>query len=255
MCLVLFAHMVHPDFPLVLAGNRDEFYVRSTAPAAFWPESPELLAGRDLVGGGTWLGVTRAGRWAAVSNYRQPATGQRTGLSRGQLTVDFLRGASAPFDYLATVARRGEDYRGFNLIVGAGGEIAYYSSREGIVRLLPAGIYGLSNALLDTPWPKVVEGKAALAALLAGPLPPRPEPLFALLSDATRPPDRLLPETGVGLERERVLSSRFVLSADYGTRTSTVLLADRTGEVVFAERTFERSPELWHEVRHQFRIA
>jgi len=255
MCLILFAHKVHPDYPLVLAGNRDEFYARPTAPAGFWPESPELLAGRDLVGGGTWLGVTRSGRLAAVANYRQPEARQRSVRSRGQLTVDFLRGTTAPADYLATVARRREDYRGFNLLAAAGGEIAYYSNLEGVVRILPPGIYGLSNALLDTPWPKVVGGKAALAAILAAPGPPDPEPLFALLSDTTRPADSLLPETGVGLERERVLSSRFVLSADYGTRASTVVLVDRKGEAVFVERSFGRSPAFRQEVRCRLRFS
>ncbi|HEY7745770.1 MAG TPA: NRDE family protein [Desulfuromonadales bacterium] len=251
MCLILFAHKVHPDFPLVLAGNRDEFYDRPTAPAAFWADAPEILAGRDLLGGGTWLGITRTGRLATVANYRQPAEKHVKGLSRGQLTVDFLRGATTPSDYLETVARRGESYKGFNLLTADGDEFAYYSNRDGAIRHLSPGIYGLSNALLDTPWPKVAQGKAALQELLAAG-PPEPESLMAILADTSRPSDHLLPDTRVGLERERLLSSRFIVSADYGTRASTVVLVARTGLVTFVERSFERSPQLWQEVRHHY---
>ncbi|HXV22566.1 MAG TPA: NRDE family protein [Desulfuromonadales bacterium] len=253
MCLILFAHKVHPDYPLVLAGNRDEFYDRPTAPAAFWADAPEILAGRDLVGGGTWLGITRAGRLATVANYRQPAEKHVQGLSRGLLTVDFLCGASTPQSYLETVARLGEGCKGFNLLVADGDEFAYYSNRDGVIRRLTPGIYGLSNALLDTPWPKVAQGKAALEGLLtAG--PPELEALLAILADTSRPADHLLPDTGVGLERERLLSSRFIASPDYGTRASTVVLVDRTGRVTFVERSFDRSPQCWQEVRHHFRL-
>lgn len=253
MCLILFAHKVHPDYPLVLAGNRDEYYDRPTAPAAFWADAPEILAGRDLVGGGTWLGITRTGRLATVANYRHPAEFHRPGLSRGLLTVDFLRGADSPSAYLETVARLGESYKGFNLLVGDGNAIAYYSNREGVIRRLTPGVYGLSNALLDTPWPKVAQGKAALQKLLAAG-PPEPEGLLAILADTSRPPDELLPDTGVGRERERLLSSPFIASTDYGTRASAVVLIDRTGEVTFIERSFDRAPGRWQEVRHRFRL-
>jgi uncharacterized protein with NRDE domain len=255
MCLILFAHRAHPDYPLILAGNRDEFYARPTAPAAFWEEAPEILAGRDLVGGGTWLGVTRTGRLAAVANYRHPDELHRQGLSRGRLTVDFLRSEVPPAVYLEALARQGESFKGFNLLVGAGAELAYYSNREGVIRRLAPGFYGLSNALLDTPWPKVSGGKQALWTLLAAPSPPTPADLFAVLADTARPPDALLPDTGVGRERERLLASRFIISPDYGTRASTVILLDRTGELTFVERTFDHSPIRWQEVRFQFRLA
>lgn len=253
MCLILLAYRLCPDYPLILAGNRDEYYDRPTRPAAFWKEAPEILAGRDLVGGGTWLGVSRTGRLATVANYRHPSEFNRQGLSRGWLTVDFLRGATEPAGYLETVARRGQSYKGFNLLVGDGSELAYYSNREGGIRQLSPGLYGLSNALLDTPWPKVAQGKAALAEILATG-PPAPEGLLTILADTSRPPDELLPDTGVGLERERLLSSRFIVSPNYGTRASTVILFDRTGEVTFVERTFDRSPDRWLEVSHQFRL-
>jgi len=253
VCLILFAHKVHPDYPLVLAGNRDEYYDRPTAPADFWTDAPEILAGRDLVGGGTWLGITRTGRLATVANYRQPAEKHVQGLSRGLLTVEFLRGAASPRAYLETVAHVGENCKGFNLLAADGNEFAYYSNRDGLIRRLAPGIYGLSNALLDTPWPKVAQGKAALEALLtAG--PPEPEALLAILAETSRPADHLLPDTGVGLERERLLSSRFIVSPDYGTRASTVVLIDRTGQVTFVERSFDRSPQRWQEVRHRFRL-
>lgn len=253
MCLILFAHKVHPDYPLILVGNRDEFHDRPTAPAGFWGDAPELLAGRDLVGGGTWLGVTRRGRLAAVANYRHPSELHRQGLSRGMLTVDFLRGDLPPRPFLEAVARQGEHYKGFNLLVGDGIELSFYSNREGATRQLSPGLYGLSNALLDTPWPKVVQGKTALAELLAAG-PPVPEGLLAILADTTRPPDELLPDTGVGRERERLLSSRFIVSPGYGTRASTVVLIDRRGELTFVERTFDSSPERWQEVHYRFRL-
>jgi len=255
MCLILFAHRVNPDYPLVLAGNRDEFHDRPAAPADFWATEPEVLAGRDLVGGGTWLGITRTGRLAAVANFRHPAEKDRQGLSRGRLTLDFLRGAEAPTAYLETIARHGEGYKGFNLLVGiAGAELAYYANRKDVIRRLRPGVYGLSNAFLDTPWPKVEQGKAAFAACLAAAGPLEAEALLNMLADTSRPPDCLLPDTGVGREKERLLSSRFIASRDYGTRASTIILVERAGTVTFVERSFDRSPERWREVRHRFSL-
>lgn len=254
VCLILFAYKVHPDYPLVLAGNRDEFHDRPTAPAGFWQESPEILAGRDLLGGGTWLGITRTGRLATVANFRHPAEFHRPGLSRGSLTVDFLRSDVPPLAYLAALARQSDLYKGFNLLVGDLSGLAFYSNREQVIRHLPPGIYGLSNALLDTPWPKVMQGKAALAALLAtGPV--TPETLLSILADTSRPPDEQLPDTGIGRERERLLSSRFITSFDYGTRASTAVLFEHSGQVTFVERSFERTPARWQDVCCQFRLA
>lgn len=254
MCLILFAHRVHPDYPLVLAGNRDEFYDRPAASADFWPECPDILAGRDLLGGGTWLGISRTGRLATIANFRHPAEFHRHGLSRGGLTVDFLRSDVPPHTYLETIARRGESYKGFNLLVGDRTGLFFYSNREQLLRLLPPGIYGISNALLDTPWPKVVQGKAAMAGLLAAGTV-APESLLAILADTSQPPDAQLPDTGIGLERERLLSSRFIASADYGTRASTVILLDRTNQVTFVERSFDRTPAYWRDARYQFQLS
>jgi uncharacterized protein with NRDE domain len=255
MCLILFAWQHHPDYRLVLAANRDEFYARPTAPADFWDEAPQVLAGRDLVGGGTWLGVTRGGRFAAVANVRDPSDRRAGTPSRGLLPLGFLRGSQPPAAFLAKVARKSGGYRGFNLLAGDRHTLAWYSNREGAVRGLPPGLYGLSNAALDTPWPKVRRGKAALAGLLSRGGPLDPEALFALLADRTRPPDGELPDTGVGLAWERTLAPAFIVGPDYGTRAATVLLVGRDGMVTFTERRFERDPGRWKEARHAFHLA
>jgi uncharacterized protein with NRDE domain len=237
MCLILFAWKMHENFPLVLAANRDEFYERPSAPAAFWEEAPDLLAGRDLREGGTWLGITRKGRLAALTNYRDPKSLKTGAPSRGRLVSDYLRSREIPEAYLHRIAPDADRFNGFNLLVGDPGDLFCFSNR-GIRERLDPGIYGLSNHLLDTPWPKVERGKSMLKDLLKEQKDPSPEALFALLADRTRPPDDLLPDTGVGLAWERVLSPLFIESPVYGTRSSTALLIDRRGGVTFAERVF-----------------
>lgn len=253
MCLILFAWKVHQNFPLIFLANRDEFYERPTAPAAFWEDAPGLLAGRDLREGGTWLGVTRRGRLAALTNYRDPATLKDIAPSRGRLVSDFLRGRRAPEAYLRRLSPRAARYNGFSLLVGNPDELHYFSNRGAQTRLLP-GIHGISNHLLDTPWPKVERGKQALRDLLQREKAPSPEALLALLADRSRPPDEALPVTGVGLEWERVLSPLFIASQAYGTRSSTVLLIDHRGHVTFIERVFNGDPESWMTSRFDFRI-
>ena len=240
MCLILLAWKADRDYPLVLAANRDEFYDRPSARAGFWEEDPDLLAGRDLREGGTWLGATRAGRVAALTNYREPASLKTGAPSRGRLAVDYLRGRENPEAYLDGIAPAG-DYNGFNLLVGNPDGLFCFSNRGSRVRIEP-GIHGLSNRLLDTPWPKVERGKEALATLLKQGKP-TPEKMLDLLADRSRPPDQSLPDTGVGLEWERILSPLFIVSPVYGTRSSTVLLVDRSGEVTFAERTFNNGAD------------
>jgi uncharacterized protein with NRDE domain len=237
MCLILFAWKMDENFPLVLAANRDEFYERPSAPAAFWDDMPDLLAGRDLREGGTWLGVTTKGRLAALTNYRDPASLKIGAPSRGRLVSDYLHGREIPEAYLRRIAPDADCFNGFNLLVGDPADLFCYSNRGARERLDP-GIYGLSNCLLNTPWPKVERGKTALTALLKEQKGLSPERLFALLADRTRPPDDHLPDTGVGLAWERVLSPPFIESPVYGTRSSTVLLIDRRGEVTFTERVF-----------------
>ena len=237
MCLILFAHRVHPDYPLVLAANRDELYERPTLPAAPWPEAPGVVAGRDVRAGGTWLGVRRGGRWAAVTNHRGPLPPDPAARSRGGLVSEFLLGDVPAAGYVRAVEARAQEYNGFNLLVGDADDVFWISNRGGAARRVEPGVHGLSNALLDTPWPKVRRGRAALARLLqAG--SPRPEPLLEMLLDRTLAADHELPRTGVGPEHERLLSPAFILSPDYGTRSSSALLLAREGGGLFVERSF-----------------
>ena len=238
MCLVLVALTSHPEYPLVLAANRDEFYDRPTAPAQLWEDAPSVLAGRDLKAGGTWLGVDVRGRLGAVTNYRQGERESPAPRSRGLLVSEFLTGDTATFQYMERVQREAGLYNGFNLIAGDAGGLFYFSNRQGRVRNLGPGVYGLSNHLLDTPWPKVASTKSVFHALLTGRGSGLSEDLFGLLSDRNRPGDDLLPSTGVAPEWERLLSSAFIASDHYGTRSCTVVLVNRDGGVTFTERSF-----------------
>jgi uncharacterized protein with NRDE domain len=241
MCLIVFAWHAHPAFPLVLGANRDEFLDRPTQPAAFWPEQPDLLAGRDLRSGGTWLGVTRCGRIAAVTNFRQGAATRTNARSRGLLVSDFLVADRPPEHQLALVAAERSRYDGFNLLAGNRQELRHFSNRGGDPAPVSPGVHGLSNALLDTPWPKVERAKAALARLLERGRDRLLEGVLTLLADQARPPDHALPSTGVSIEWERCLSPVFIVSPGYGTRSSTVLLVDRQGQVTFVERSFDHA--------------
>lgn len=224
MCVVYFAFDTHPDHPLVLLANRDEFYDRPTAPAGSWNDHPNIYAGRDLVAGGTWLGITKSGRIAAVTNYRDPGATRGT-RSRGKLVADFLKGDAIAPEYLARVEQKADYYSGFNLIVGeinnARHELFYFSNRTRGVRELKPGVYGLSNHLLDTPWPKVVNGKDRFRAALSNPFDK--EILFKLLADESLADDQDLPDTGIGYEKEKALSAIFIRTPIYGTRCSTLV--------------------------------
>ena len=250
MCLIVLAWQVHPDYPLVVAANRDEFFARPAAPASFWADHPDVLAGRDLDAGGSWLGVTRHGRFAALTNYREGGRQDPDSPSRGALVADFLTGQSDPQDYLEALTRRGEQYNGFNLFVGDGQRLGYYSNRGADWRALEPGIYGLSNHLIDTPWPKLAAAKAAFAAALAQ--LPATAPFFELLADREIVADAHLPETGIAIEWERILSAVFVSSPDYGTRASTLLTIARSGRVMLSERSFGADAQPLGEVNESF---
>jgi uncharacterized protein with NRDE domain len=251
MCLVLIALEAHPDFSLILAANRDEFYDRPTSPADFWSDAPGVLAGRDLKAGGTWLGITQRGRLAAVTNYRQGRREAAAPRSRGLLVSEFLTKDIGARAHLERVQREATLYHGFNLLASDHSGLFYYSNREDRIRSLEPGLHGLSNHLIDTPWPKVVSSKAALSAVLNLRGPELVPALFALLSDRKRATDDRLPSTGIGQGWERLLSSAFVASAEYGTRSSTVVLVGRDGGVVFVERSFGSSGTPGTEVRFQ----
>jgi uncharacterized protein with NRDE domain len=258
MCLILLSFKQHSRYPVVLAANRDEFYERPSAPVTFWDNAPDILAGRDMKDGGTWLGITRKGRIAALTNYRDPASIKDDAPSRGWLVRDYLYGTEGPAAYLEKIARRADQYNAFNLIAGDASQLYYFSNRDfsnrgRIIELTP-GLYGLSNHLLDTSWPKVERGKAALASLLAGTEKPGSEEIFTILSDQSRPDDDRLSDTGVGLEWERILSAVFIVSPVYGTRSSTVLMIDRKDCVILTERVYNCHPEAWMTAKYGFRI-
>ncbi|MBD9586506.1 NRDE family protein [Pseudomonas sp. PDM03] len=234
MCLIVFAWRPGHAQPLIVAANRDEFYARPSLPLAQWPEAPHVYAGRDLEAGGTWLGVGANGRFAALTNIRdphQPAARK----SRGELVARFLSGDMPIDDYLDDVVGRSIEYAGFNLLIGNANELWHFNARELEAVLLPAGVYGLSNAGLDTPWPKLLKARAALEAVLED---PQPEALLALLSDSQTAPFAELPDTGVGLATESLLSSVFIASQSYGTRASTALIVQADGTRLMVERSF-----------------
>lgn len=242
MCLIAFAWNAHPGYPLVLIANRDEFHARPTAPLAPWTDAPEVLGGRDLKAGGGWLASRRdQPRLAAVTNVREPLP-ITARLSRGRLVRDYITG----YDCAATFAemRRvdGNDYGAFNLLLWDGEELIYTTNRpKPCWETVASGVYGLSNGSFGAPWPKSERLAATLRGWLAE-LPadaePDIEPLFTALADEHRPPDAQLPDTGVGIERERMLSPPFIRLPGYGTRASSVVLIHRNGRALFVERGF-----------------
>ena len=239
MCLLLIALTSNPSQKLVIAGNRDEYYDRPTAQARFWEEAPELLAGRDLRAGGTWFGVTRQGRVAALTDYRDPASVQCHAPSRGELVSNFLLSREHPADYLDRLTQKPDLYNGFNLIVGKADELYWHSNRGGPPEKMAPGIYGLSNHLLDTPWPKVVRCKKSFSELLSAEKNISPEDMISILSDRSIPADETLPDTGVGIEWERILAPAFIASPTYGTRSTTVLGVSASNRVTFFEKSYD----------------
>jgi uncharacterized protein with NRDE domain len=241
MCLIVVGWRSHPDYPLVVAANRDEFYARPTADAARWPDALHVIGGIDLEAGGTWLGISTTGRFAAVTNVREPAM-TKGARSRGALTRDFLLSASPARDYASQID--GERYSGFNLLLSDGEDLIYCSNRDGQPRALPPGIYGLSNHLLDSPWPKLLQARRQFAAALQQ-LPDEAD-FFDLLGDQTIVADAALPKTGVPLEWERLLSAVFVKSESYGTRASTLVWQRADGAVSLHEQSFGPNGQTLH---------
>jgi uncharacterized protein with NRDE domain len=236
MCLILFAIDSHPEYNLIVAANRDEYYSRPTLAASFW-NGTDLLAGKDLSAGGTWMGITRTGQFAALTNFRDPSLNRQDALSRGLIVYDYLTAEHLPEKYLKSLSGKADKYNGFNLIAGSTKELYYYSNCENKLHMIGSGIHALSNNFMDVPWPKVKRGLEKFGECLKH-NDIDPGMLLDILSDTERPPDNELPDTGVGLERERMLSSIFIESADYGTRTSTVLLCRRNNHIEFRERNF-----------------
>jgi uncharacterized protein with NRDE domain len=238
MCLIAFAWRAHPRYELVLAANRDEFHQRPAAAAQFWPEAPQLLAGRDLSQGGTWCGITRAGRVAAVTNYRDPSRAEPGKRSRGHLVRDYLLGSRSAETAAEAIEKEKDGYSEFNLLLGDTTGLWYVGSRALGPQRVEPGVHGISNGAFDLAWPKVRHARAGLASLLEQP-ELEAEALFEVLGSRRFAPDSELPDTGVGLQLERFLSAPFIVSPDYGTRASTVLLVSREGAVRFIERRFD----------------
>ena len=244
MCLLIFAHQLSADYPLMVAANRDEFHARPTAPAAFWSEYPGLLAGRDLEQGGTWMGVTREGRFAAVTNYRDPDATITAPRSRGELPLEYLAGRKTPAAYLADLAKRGNEYAGFNLLVGDRGSLWYFANSGGQAPgALAPGLYGLSNARLDTPWPKVERGKAMLLSLQHGDGVSH-DGLAQLVADRTRADRHSLACQGLNGTMDQALSAQFIVTEGYGTRSSTTLWTEGSGRTHWRELSFGAGGEL-----------
>ena len=240
MCLVLFAYKVHPKYKLIVAANRDEFYQRPTAPAHFWEDDSNILAGRDLEKMGTWMGVTKKGRFAALTNYRDPSEVTEGKRSRGELVANALQYNGDIKEYMQSLGENNDGYPGYNLLAGDGDELYYYSNIGRELLEVTPGIYGVSNHLLNTEWPKVQVGKAGLSEIINTNLADFVEPLFTLLQKSEQAPDDRLPKTGVSLEFERMLSPMFIKSENYGTRSSTVLLKTDK-EIHYVERVFSNN--------------
>jgi uncharacterized protein with NRDE domain len=253
MCLILIAWRSNEQFPCVIAANRDEFWGRPAEGAHWWPHDARILAGRDLKAGGTWLGITRSGRFAALTNYRDPGQRKADRPSRGNLVTSILQSDEGVADTLHRLHQVGPSYNGFNLLFCDGEKLAIYESMSGVGRELGPGVYGLSNHLLDTPWPKVQAAKSRLSAALSR-LPDR-RPALALLRDEQLAPDEHLPQTGMSQEWERLLSSAFIRSATYGTRCSTIVQVDRTGQVSFEEWTWDEAGHETAQAHFDFEVT
>ncbi len=255
MCLILFAYQSHPEFPFILAANRDEYLNRPTEKLSFWEESPGLVGGRDLKSGGTWLGVSMSGRLAAVTNYREPGNEVSGAPSRGLLVKDFLMSDLSPSSFLDRIAEDAFEYNGFNLLVWENSKSAYFSNRSGKPGTpISAGIHGISNDLLDTPWPKVEVGMRMLRDLIeSGRL--NSQTMLDMLSSRESAPDDRLPDTGVGIKMERVLSPMFIRAAGYGTRSSSTILIDNDSIISFVERTYDYDGNIANTVEFKLHTA
>ncbi len=259
MCLIFLSLHQHPNYKLIVAANRDEFYARKTEAAEFWNDYPQIVGGRDLEAKkpdgtcGTWMAMNKNGRIAMVTNYRDLKNLKSQAPSRGHLVTDFLLSDELPEKYLRSIEPRASLYNGFNLIVGSAEELFYLSNyKKGIVNI-ENGFHGLSNHLLDTPWPKVRRGKEKMKLLFEG-KKIKPEEILNALYDEQQAPDEQLPDTGVGLERERMLSSMFIKSPNYGSRCSTVVTIDRNNKVEFTERVYDLVTFAFTEKRFAFDV-
>jgi len=238
MCVLFLAWRVHPEYPVILAANRDEFHARPARPAAPWLQSPNVVGGLDLSGGGSWLAAAASGRFAVITNYREPGQHLRGAPSRGALVADYVAGERDAADYAQAVGPALMRYNGFNLLLADTQQLVYVSNRrDPPCQTLGSGVYGLSNGLLDSPWPKVRQGRERFAEVAQ--IKPDPARLLALLYDKEPAADAELPDTGIGRQWERVLSALFIQTPEYGTRSSTVLMIRRNRDIYLLERSYD----------------
>lgn len=238
MCLILFSWQQHPKYKLVLAANRDEFYQRPTLAAGFWPDDKQLMAGRDLTAGGTWIGMHRSGKFAALTNYRDPHNIDPAAISRGELTTNYLKNEMDPLSYLELLKRSEKKYNGFNLMVGDTDHLHYYNNVNHEIESLTTGSFGLSNGFFQENWPKLKKGRDLLEAKVTE-NDIEPDTLFDILEDRQRAEDQELPKTGIPIDWERALSSLFIETEEYGTRCSTLIYLDYDNNVRFIEKTHD----------------
>ena len=240
MCLILFSYKNTPQYKLILISNRDEFHNRLTKPLNFWENNPDIISGIDMVGSGTWLGLNKNGRFAALTNYRDPLSIKANAPTRGDIVRNFLESNIDPKTYLIEIQKNNpKKYNGFNLLAGDLNSMYYTSNRINNVLNIEPGLYGLSNSLLNVSWPKLEKGKKELNRVISKNSKFSNEELFNILTDKTRPPENELPDTGIGLEWEKMLSSIFIQNPIYGTRSSSIILIDYENKARFIERTYD----------------
>jgi uncharacterized protein with NRDE domain len=254
MCILFVAVNQHKDYPLIIAANRDEFFERPTSASSFWDTQPNLLAGKDDKAGGTWMGITSSGRLAALTNIRDPQKINPEAATRGELVRNYLQGTQHTDDYLNELQHNRANYNGYNLLFGPWQNLSVYNNHLNQTQELGSGVYGLSNASLNSPWPKINKGTFRLEEYCHDGHPIETDKLFALLRDSTQAADAHLPQTGVPLDWERRLSSIFILGKDYGTRSSTVLLIDKNQHVTWQERSFDNNTVCIAERKYNFNI-
>ncbi len=253
MCLIFLSFNQHPDYPLIIAANRDEFYDRPASSLGLWPEYPNILAGKDLTGGGTWLGVTKSGYFAMLTNYRDMANIKANAPTRGKLVLDYLAGEFDASNYLQALDASSSLYNGYNIILGTLNDPWYYSNQNHEIFRLGTGLYGLSNALLDTKWPKVEIGKEKYRQIIEKEQLDF-EAIFYFMYDKTLAADEKLPDTGIGYEKEKLLSSMFIELPGYGTRNTTLLIKDKANNVQIIERTYSQPNDSTSELKFEFSL-
>lgn len=254
MCLIVFSYKNHPRFDLIFAANRDELYQRPTRAARFWDDHPDVLAGKDLSAGGTWMGINRNGRFAALTNYRDPSIAKEDPPSRGQIVLDYLRQNTESHSFLKKLDKQSSKYMGFNILTGTPDNLLHYSNQEQKINTVEPGVHGLSNHLLDTPWPKVQQSKKDLNRLIKSDIISE-DALFEMLKNDQPAPKKELPQTGIPIEIEKQVSAIYIKGEQYGTRSSTILLIDKEGNAIFEERRFKNGTHQLEETnRFEFKI-